>query len=547
MSTKVKIGHDMPRFPKWVPKGSHEHHMAILGKSGSGKTYCAKGVAEALIDMERRVCVIDPTGAWWGLGTRIDASHKAGCDLVVIGGDHGDLHLSPLSGEILGEAAASGNDCFVLDTSLMKVAERTKWFTDFATALFRKNQWPLYLFVDEAHLFAPQGRVPDPRSGEMLHAMNTIASGGRSRGIRLTMITQRPAKLHKDTLTCADTLVALRMIAPQDRAAIEDWVSGCGDRQLGREVVDSLASMPRGEGWVWYPEGGHLKRTAFPAISTIDSSATPTHDGAPRPERRPAADLEKLRAMLDAAVTDSSGRRPASAKADLEAAERNGRSLGFAEGYESGWDACAAAVAVAVATRPARTSVSPGPARVDRPVAEPRREVRPGPPETATRKVAAVKNKGQRGAEMRILRVLVSFRETGGLTTEQWAVLSRMKRTSGTWSTYVSRLRTAGLASADGGEWRATAAGIVEAGEVDAVRPRDVLASWKEALGGGPSKIIDFLLRRPSGATRAEVASGLDYSAKSGTFSTYLSRLSTSRVVVKSGDRLMINPMFLSC
>jgi len=106
----------------------------------------------------------------------------------------------------------------------MHVGQYTRWFIDFAGTLFTTIKNPLHLIIDEAHHFMPQGKVPDPDTGKMLHAGNRLMSGGRSRGIRGMLITQRPAKLHKDSLTCADTLIAMRVIAPQDRSAIKDWI-----------------------------------------------------------------------------------------------------------------------------------------------------------------------------------------------------------------------------------------------------------------------------------------------------------------------------------
>jgi len=49
------------------PPEAFAQHIAILGKTGSGKTTTAKGFAETLLDAGKRVCVIDPTGVWWGL------------------------------------------------------------------------------------------------------------------------------------------------------------------------------------------------------------------------------------------------------------------------------------------------------------------------------------------------------------------------------------------------------------------------------------------------------------------------------------------------
>lgn len=164
------------------------------------------------------------TGVWNGL--RSKANGKSGAyPVVIFGGEHADLPL----GQVHGEAVA--------EIVVMKVGERTRFFTDFASELLRKNRGPLHLFIDECHLFMPQGRVADPQSGSMLHAANNLISLGRAKGLRVTLISKRPAKIHKDSLSQIETLIALRLIAPQDRHAIEDWIADQADEQKGRDII----------------------------------------------------------------------------------------------------------------------------------------------------------------------------------------------------------------------------------------------------------------------------------------------------------------------
>lgn len=302
-----------------VPSAALKQHIAILGKTGSGKSYAAKGLVEQLLDSKRQVCVLDPTGAWWGLRLGRDGKSK-GFDVVILGGERGDLPLSPASGEAVARLVTEQRASVVIDTSNLTVGEYTRWFIAFAGTLYSTIRSPLNLVIDEAHNFAPQGKVPDPDTGRMLHAANRIASGGRSRGIALMMITQRPAKLHKDSLTCADTLIAMRVFAPQDRAAIKDWIDGAADAKRGSEVLASLAGMGRGEGWVWYPEGGHLERGKFPAIRTFDSSATPDGSQCQAPAVT-AIDLTQVREALDVAIREAEANDPKALKrriAELE-------------------------------------------------------------------------------------------------------------------------------------------------------------------------------------------------------------------------------------
>src|ERR1700722_3356543 len=235
-----------------LPPEAIAQHIGILGKTGSGKTTTAKGLAEGLLDAGKRICALDPTGVWWGLRL-LDDGKRAGYPLVIFGGSHADVAIDNASGARLAEIIAGGNFSCIIDTSMMTVGARTRFFTDFAEALFRANSRPLHLIIVEDHVFAPQGRVPDPQSGRMVHAANNLVSGGRSRGLRIMLISQRPAKLHKDSLTQVETLIAMRLIAPQDRDAVEAWIGEWDDSKRGGEIIKSLPSLARGEGWVWSP------------------------------------------------------------------------------------------------------------------------------------------------------------------------------------------------------------------------------------------------------------------------------------------------------
>lgn len=74
---------------KIIPEAALQQHIAVLGKTGSGKTYAAKGIVERLLDQRRQVCVLDPTGAWWGLRLGEDGRRK-GYDVVLLGGAHAE-------------------------------------------------------------------------------------------------------------------------------------------------------------------------------------------------------------------------------------------------------------------------------------------------------------------------------------------------------------------------------------------------------------------------------------------------------------------------
>lgn len=277
------------------PPGILRQHIAIVGKTGSGKSFTAKLLVEGLLEEKRRVCVIDPTGVWWGLRSSADGSAE-GFSIAVIGGEHGDIDLNEHAGAAVAELVAGDNFPCVIDVSEFSNAARTRFMTDFAEKVYTLNRQSLHLVIDEADEFAPQS--PLPESKRMLGAIDRIVRRGRVRGFRVVMISQRPAVLHKNVLTQCNALVAMRLVAPQDRKALEEWIKGHDDT-AGAKVLSSLAKLETGEGWLWAPDEGVLERTKFPRIRTFDSGRTPNDDEEiPEPKRLAAVDVSKIAAAL---------------------------------------------------------------------------------------------------------------------------------------------------------------------------------------------------------------------------------------------------------
>lgn len=61
-----------------IPPEALAHHLAFLGKTGSGKSNAAKVIVEESLDAGERVCVLDPTGAWWVLARVYPAGMTSG-------------------------------------------------------------------------------------------------------------------------------------------------------------------------------------------------------------------------------------------------------------------------------------------------------------------------------------------------------------------------------------------------------------------------------------------------------------------------------------
>ncbi len=111
----------------------------------------------------------------------------------------------------------------------------------FAEALYAANKEPLHLVLDEADLWAPQRPIKGWEG--LLGHIEEIVRRGRVRGFIPWLITQRPAVVHKDVLSQADILIAMKLTASQDRDAIGAWIEGQADRQEGKRILGELPRL----------------------------------------------------------------------------------------------------------------------------------------------------------------------------------------------------------------------------------------------------------------------------------------------------------------
>ena len=553
------------------PKAALAQHIAVLGKTGSGKSYAVRGIVEGLLDDNARVCIIDPTGAWNGL--RSSATGKsAGYPVVIFGGEHADLELGYQTGEALAEIIGTSSTPAILDTSLMKVSARTRFFADFADALVRRNKGPLQLIIDEAHLFAPQGKVNDPQSGAMLHAANNLVSLGRSRGLRIILITQRPAKLHKDSLTQVETLVAMRLIAPQDRRAVEDWIEDNADEKKGREIIESLATLKTGDGWVWAPELGVLERIHFPKIKTFDSGRAPDGSEAKGQVLAPI-DREAIAQQLKAVAADALANDPTALKkriaelerqvnqhrcpevSDAREIERRAHATGYAQGTSEIRDRMneilnlsdqlgaqflsklrdiKEAIEQAVRAVPVPSVKGYSATARDNPAL--------GKPAAPIKRSAPSSGNGHAseeigtGGKRRMMTVLAQYPE--GMRHGKLSILTGLSSRSGTWSTYLGELRSKGYVEGRD-HLKATDAGLQALGDWQPLPTgRELIEYWRQRLGeSGKRKIFDVAIAAyPNAVATEEVAEQTGLSARSGTWSTYLGELRTLGLITGRGE-----------
>ncbi len=97
---------------------------------------------------------------------------------------------------------------FVVDKTLREI-----W----ARATTGKLPYPVFLVLEEAHTFIPQGS----RSSACAEIINRIASEGRKFKVFLIAITQRPHKIHQDTLSQCSSQIIMKLTNPEDQDAVK--------------------------------------------------------------------------------------------------------------------------------------------------------------------------------------------------------------------------------------------------------------------------------------------------------------------------------------
>src|SRR3990167_1285907 len=290
---KLRLAEDVA-----LPAEAITQTFGILGVRGSGKSNTAVVMAEEMFGAKLPFVVIDPVGSWWGLRSSRNGTGP-GLAVAIFGGRHGDVPLERAGGALLADLVVDERLSCVLDVSEFSEGDKIRFLIDFAERLYRRNQDPLHLFLEEADDYCPQR--PFREQARLLRAWENVVRRGRARGLGITMITQRSAALNKNVLTQIETLLVFRTTSPQDRKAIGGWVEYHGQSQ---ELLESLPGLKDGEAWIWSPHWlGKLLRARIRLREPFDSAATPKDVKGRRPPTNLAdVDLKAIEKQMGATI-----------------------------------------------------------------------------------------------------------------------------------------------------------------------------------------------------------------------------------------------------
>lgn len=286
--------------------------IAVIGESGSGKSWQMALIAEQAIDQDIQVMIIDVHGEYWTFAEKFPG-------VIVIGGDNADLPLVEDAIDIYADAYRQGK---ILIFNLKEIFTDEEVYGRIVERILRQlwkaqvnDPRPAIWIMEEAHLECPQEKGADVM--RRVGLIKGIATGGRKFGVILILGTQRPAELHKTPLSQCWLRIFGKLTEKLDRDAVKDYM-----KPLNPELLKSLVT---GEFYVYGWAAEPFKFTVTSKRVTRHGAETPLIAPIERKEITERASIDELRQMVDKKLKEKTEEKTeiASLKGKLAAAERN--------------------------------------------------------------------------------------------------------------------------------------------------------------------------------------------------------------------------------
>lgn len=203
------------------------HHTALLGITGSGKSFLAREIINSLNDCGTKVICIDFTGEW-----------KKSMDLQSLNRENLDEFLNPENNQIgLVELPSMSNTVAVIEST-----------ESFISTIFNKakeayesgNPMKICLVLEEAHTIIPEANflgVNDFNSKAVVNKMGQVALQGRKYGVGLFVIAQRTANVSKTVLTQCNTIICFQAFDETSFTFLGNYI--------GKDLVQALPNLKK--------------------------------------------------------------------------------------------------------------------------------------------------------------------------------------------------------------------------------------------------------------------------------------------------------------
>lgn len=487
--------------------------LLVQANSGGGKSWLIRRLLEQSHGKVQQI-IIDLEGEFSTLREQYD---------YILAGKDGDTPADPRSAALLAKRLLELNVSAIVDLYELSHQDRKRFVRLFLSAMVNapKNLWhPVIVVIDEAHVFAPQ-----TGSSEAMEAVIDLATRGRKRGYCAVLATQRISKLHKDAVAEMNNKLIGRTGLDIDRKRAADELGFTTKEDalslrtlapgsffaFGPAISEAVIEVKVGSVNTSHPKAGdRILTNTTPPTAKIKSLLGKLAD-LPQEARQEAETIETLKDQVSKLTRENkrlSKQQPAPApqpKVEVKTVVNDESLKVLRKIHEISGKALGS-------TTPVKSSNAP------------------------VQDIEAGEHKITGGAK-RMLEVLAT-RYPMTFTKSQLALAAKMSPRSGSYSTYLSRLRTAGYLVENDGQLSISEEGLEFTG-VSPSEPQtqeEILSMWSNNLSGGARRMFDYLVSEyPRSVSKIELGEVIDMSSSSGSFSTYLSRLKSNGLIKVNG------------
>ncbi len=224
--------------------------IAVLGIKGYGKSNTAAVLAEEMLQAGVPICIVDPSGEYWGLKERYSIfvlGQTLNKELEAI-----DARIGPTKARVAAERSYRQGVSVILDVSgFQNQQERDDFlYQYFATvwSLAATLRQPYIIFLEEARNFVPQSGKTS-----ISEVMVDITCEGRKRGLGVVLIGQRSSQIDKNVLTQCDLSFFHYASHPTDVKVYTDQMSMplAGAKQAIRRLKTGHVLAVQGDRVQW--------------------------------------------------------------------------------------------------------------------------------------------------------------------------------------------------------------------------------------------------------------------------------------------------------
>jgi len=231
-----------------LPEDHITQKCSIFGITGTGKSNGLGVFLEEYCKKNMPFVCIDVMGAHYGLAEKYK--------VAIYGGKKG-VELEKDSGWLMANAVYKSDEHnlnSIFDVSEWNDFEMQLWIADFLTEIFRlhsEKRTPRHIFVEEAEVFFPQNGYDE--SKKSLLAGNKVMKRGRSIGLGMTLISQRPQDVNKKTLSQSQANFLLHLEGVPEMKVVREMLRS-ETREIRDGLISKITTAKKGECLLYSPQ-----------------------------------------------------------------------------------------------------------------------------------------------------------------------------------------------------------------------------------------------------------------------------------------------------